>query len=127
MKWYENGIMFEGTPEEFCALHPEAAAGNAGSGMGRAITIFPVALEGAEAKKTRKRRKFQRVSIKAELAGGGTRYFRSIRAAYDWYAKASPERKLRNYQAFKKEMQENGRIVFADAELTIAKMEEEGV
>ena len=124
MKWYENGIMFEGTPEEFCAVHPEAASGNAGSCIGRAITIFPDGID--DAKESRKRRKFQWVSVKAELAGGGSRYFRSLRAAYNWYAAASPERKLRNYQAFKKEIQESGRVVFADAELTIAEKEGDG-
>ena len=37
MKWYENGIMFEGTPAEFRALHPEIA----GSAPVSAINVFP--------------------------------------------------------------------------------------
>lgn len=118
MKWYENGVMFEGTPEEFRALHPEMH----GSAPVSAISIFPDNLTG-EAEKPRqiagKRHGHPHLHIKAELAGGGERHFKSAAAAFRWYASACPVRKLRSYIQFYDALKA-GEVRFADATLKIA-------
>jgi hypothetical protein len=117
MKWYENGIMFEGTPEEFRTLHPEIA----GSAPVSAISIFPDNLSGSDEtprQSAGKRHGRPHLHVKAELAGGGERHFKSAAAAFRWYASACPVRKLKSYIQFYDALKA-GPVRFADAELVI--------
>lgn len=118
MKWYENGIMFEGTPAEFRALHPEIA----GSAPVSAITVFPESTPApvqttSETKGKRGGR--PHLHVVAELSGGGERHFKSAAAAFRWYASATPVRKHRSYIQFYEALKQ-GPIRFADAALRIA-------
>lgn len=118
MKWYENGIMFEGTPAEFRALHPEIA----GSAPVSPVSVFPEPMTAPEQtlpETKGKRGGHPHLHIMAELSGGGERHFKSASSAYKWYSAASPVRKYRNYFAFYKALKE-GAIRFADATLKIA-------
>ena len=118
MKWYENGIMFEGTPAEFHALHPEVA----GSAPVSAITVFPEAtpapVQTAPEMKG-KRHGHPHLHVVAELSGGGERHFKSAAAAFKWYAASAPVRRHRSYIQFYKALKQ-GPIRFADAALRIA-------
>ena len=118
MKWYENGIMFEGTPAEFRTLHPEIA----GSATVSAITVFPEAtpapVQTAPEMKG-KRGSRPHLHVIAELSGGSERHFKSAAAAFRWYASANPVRKHRGYIPFYEALKQ-GPIRFADATLTIA-------
>lgn len=119
MKWYENGIMFEGTPEEFRTLHPEAAGG----APKNQIAIFPSNLESQFPRTTRKKERGPAMACMAEMAemaGGEQRHFKSAAAAYKWYAAASPVRRYRSYFQFYCALKK-GEIQFADA--TIRKVQ----
>ena len=118
MKWYENGIMFEGTPAEFRTLHPESA----GSAPVSAITVFPESTPAPvqTAPETKgKRCGHPRLHVVAELSGGGERHFKSAAAAFRGYAAASPVRKHRSYIQFYEALKA-GAVRFADAALRIA-------
>lgn len=118
MKWYESGIMFEGTPDEFRALHPEIT----GSAPVSPITVFPDtedAPEATVAKKAGNRHGRPHLHVIAELAGGGERHFKSAAAAFRWYAGAAPVRKHRSYIQFYEALRA-GEIRFADASMRIA-------
>ena len=121
MKWYENGIMFEGTPEEFRALHPEIA-GTAPVGT---ISVLPDTLDAPEATDVqnapeRKPRGGQpRLHIVAELADGALKSFRSGKAAYRWYAEADPVRKITHYLAFIKAIRSPEGVRFADVVMKV--------
>ena len=118
MKWYENGIMFEGTPAEFRALHPEIA----GSAPVSAITVFPEptpAPEETPAKKAGNRHGRPHLHVIAELAGGGERHFKSAAAAFRWYASACPVRKITHYPAFIKAIRSPEGVRFADVTMKV--------
>ncbi len=118
MKWYENGIMFEGTPAEFRALHPEIA----GSAPASPVSVFPDTEDAPvqTAPETKgNRHGHPHLHIVAELSGGGERHFKSAAAAYRWYAAASPVRKHRSYIQFYEALKA-GVVRFADAALRIA-------
>lgn len=118
MKWYENGIMFEGTPAEFRTLHPEIA----GTAPVSPVNVFPESMTAPEqtpAKSPGKRGGHPHLHVVAELAGGGQRHFKSAAAAYRWYASASPVRKHRSYIQFYDALK-SAEIRFADATLKLA-------
>lgn len=118
MKWYENGIMFEGTPDEFRALHPEIA----GSAPVSAINVLPDTLDTPEATDAteRKPRGGQpRLHIVAELADGALKSFRSGKAAYRWYAEADPVRKITHYLAFIRAIRSPEGVRFADVTMKV--------
>lgn len=118
MKWYENGIMFEGTPAEFRALHPEIA----GSATVSPVKVFPDTEDAPDQTPPEtkgKRSGRPNLHVKAELSGGGERHFKSAAAAYRWYASASPVRKHRSYIQFYEALKQ-GPVIFADATLMIA-------
>lgn len=116
MKWYESGIMFEGTPEEFRTLHPEAA----GDAPKNQISIFPGNLGSQFPRTTRKKERGPAMACMAEMAGGERRHFKSAAAAYKWYAAASPVRRYRRYFQFYCALKK-GEIQFADT--TIRKVQ----
>ena len=121
MKWYENGIMFEGTPDEFRVLHPEIA----GSAPVSAINMLPDTLGTPEAtnagsNQRRKPRGGQpRLHIIAELADGALKSFRSGKAAYRWYAEADPVRKITHYLAFIRAVRSPEGVRFADVTMKV--------
>ena len=121
MKWYENGIMFEGTPEEFRVLHPEIA----GTAPVSTISVFPDTEDAPEATDVqsapeRKQRGGQpRLHIIAELADGALKSFRSGKAAYRWYAEADPVRKITHYLKFIKAVRSPEGVRFADVTMKV--------
>ena len=118
MKWYEHGILFEGTPAEFHVMHPELP----GSAPVSPVTVFPepVSSNGkTPAKNARMRERGRNLHVVAELSGGGERHFKSAAAAYRWYASACPVRNHRSYIQFYDALKK-APIRFADAVLRIA-------
>jgi hypothetical protein len=118
MKWYENGIMFEGTPEEFRALHAE----NAGNATVSPVAVFPDSMpeqEQTPAKTPGNRHGHAHLHVNAVLSGGREMKFRSVAAAFRWYTGACPGRKYQKYFQFWEALKSKP-ICFADAELSLA-------
>lgn len=114
MKWYENGIMFEGTPAEFHALHPEIARKNPKS----PVTVFPESTQTA-AKLPGDKHGRTRLRVDAILSGGRELHFQSVAAAFRWYENACPGRKHLKYIQFWNALKSEP-ICFADAEMKLA-------
>lgn len=115
MKWYENGIMFEGTPEEFRALHTENAPESP-------VTVFPEELPAPkqiDARTPGNRHGHPHLHVDAVLSGGRKMRFKSISAAFRWYKGACPSGKYQKYFQFWEALRSNP-VYFADAMLSIA-------
>lgn len=122
MRWFEKGIMFEGTPDEFRALHQEIVESKpVEAPIVAADTITPPEAQVASGTPREKKKGSARVwqTCVAELAGGGTRHFVSMTRAYNWYAEHCPVRHHRTYDHFKKAIRK-APIRFADAEIKLA-------
>jgi hypothetical protein len=118
MKWYDNGIVFEGTPEEFRALHSK----DVGNAPESPVTVFPDSTPEPESKRAKtpgNRHGHPHVHVNAVLSGGREMKFRSVAAAFRWYTGACPGRKYQKYFQFWEALKAKP-ICFADASLTIA-------
>lgn len=115
-------IIFDGTPEEFKTLFPQISTEATFSATLAAINTPDGSLHPSDKTPPQNRAKTKRpwLAVNAEMADGSVKRYKSICAAYRWYATAAGmDRLYRNPWTFAAALK-SGAVTFADTTLSIS-------